>query len=132
MTTENVVSKYYTHLLEKDFDEIINLFADKVTWRIPGNAEQAPWIKDRNNKTEVKAFYMELYSHVEAVSFTINEQFVKGEKAVVTGHLVSRILNTGKLFDSHFTAQFTVENGLITNYLMLEDSYHLVEALKIE
>lgn len=130
MTTENVVNKYYTHLLKKEFHEVINLFAEKVTWRIPGNAERAPWIKDRNSKAEVSEFFKELYSYLEGVSFTINDQFFLGNKAVVTGHLVSRILSTGKLFDSHFTAQFTVENGLITDYLMLEDSYQLVETLK--
>ncbi|AKH94233.1 nuclear transport factor 2 family protein [Elizabethkingia anophelis] len=127
--TQQVVEQYYDNLASGNYEANVQLFADQVEWRIPGDAERAVWIKERNTKEEVRAFFKELYENIEGVSFDITGKFYNENRAVVTGHLVSRVLSTGKLFDSHFTVQFTVEKGLITRYLMLEDSYGLVEAL---
>ncbi|WP_312400281.1 nuclear transport factor 2 family protein [Sphingobacterium sp.] len=128
--TVQTVEAFYNNLANKDYQANINLFADTVEWRIPGNDKVATWIKDRNSKTEIQDFYRELYENLEGVSFDITGKYYDGNKAVVTGHLVSRILRTGKLFDSYFSVEFTVENGLITKYLMLENSYALIESLK--
>ncbi|MCL1673786.1 nuclear transport factor 2 family protein [Elizabethkingia ursingii] len=127
--TQQVVEQYYHNLALGNYEANVQLFADHVEWRIPGNAECAVWIKDRNTKEEVSTFFKELYENIEGISFDVSGKFYHENRAVVTGHLVSRVLSTGKLFDSHFTVQFTIDNGLITKYLMLEDSYGLVEAL---
>ncbi|WP_206156078.1 nuclear transport factor 2 family protein [Chitinophaga fulva] len=127
--TKEVVEAYWNNASSKNYQANASLFADEVEWRIPGNKEKAPWIRDRNTKAEAVSFFQELFVHVEAVSFDITGKFYDGNHAVVTGHLVSRMLSTGKLFDSPFTIQITVANGLITKYLLLEDSLGLVQAL---
>ncbi|AJW62304.1 SnoaL-like domain protein [Elizabethkingia miricola] len=127
--TQQVVEQYYQNLASGNYEACVLLFADSVEWRIPGNAELAVWIKDRNTKEEIRTFFKELFENLETISFEVTGKFYNENRAVVTGHLISRVLSTGKLFDSHFTVQFTVEKGFITKYLMLEDSNGLVEAL---
>ncbi|MDR1202113.1 MAG: nuclear transport factor 2 family protein [Tannerellaceae bacterium] len=130
--TRQIVEQYYDNLAKKDYEANVQLFAETVEWRIPGDATRAIWIKDRNSRDEVREFFRELYENLEGVSFEITGKFYNGNQAVVTGHLVSRVLKTDKLFDSYFTTQFTVENGLITKYLFLEDSLALIECLNQE
>lgn len=130
--TKQVIETFYKNLANNDYQANINLFTDTVEWRIPGNDKVAVWVKDRNSKAEIQDFYKELYENLEGVSFEITGKFYEENKAVVTGHLVARILSTGKLFNTYFSMQFTLQNGLISHYLMLEDSYALVEALKGE
>ncbi|AQX13691.1 hypothetical protein BAX94_06065 [Elizabethkingia meningoseptica] len=127
--TKQIVEEYYKNLKSGNFEAVIRLFSENAEWRIPGNAEQAVWLKDRNGKDEICNFFKELYKNIESISFDITGEFYNAERAVVIGHLISRILSTGKLFNSYFTVQFTVEDRLITKYLMLEDSYALIEAL---
>lgn len=128
--TKSVIEQFYHNLAAKNFEANVQLFAENVKWHIPGNQRMATWIKDRNSRDDIKNFYKELYENLEGVSFDVTRKFYNEDQAVVTGHLVSRILSSGKLFDSYFTVQFTVENNLITEYLMLEDSYALIEAIK--
>lgn len=128
--TTNVIEQFYQNLASQNFEANIQLFAENVKWRIPGNPRVATWIKDRNSRDDIRDFYRELYENLEGVSYEVTGKFYNGNQAVVTGHLVSRILSSGKLFDSYFTVQFTVENNLITEYLMLEDSYALIEAIR--
>lgn len=133
MKTKNiqeVVEEYYSNIALKNYEATMLLFADQVDWRIPGNEKVAPWVKYRKNREEVREFFKDLVEYVEGVSFEVTGKFYDGNQAVVTGHLVTRIRATDKLFESDFTVQFTVENGLITRYLMLEDSFGLVESLK--
>ncbi|MBC9915464.1 nuclear transport factor 2 family protein [Chitinophaga varians] len=127
--TKAVVEAYFNNASVKNYQANESLFADEVEWRIPGNKEKAPWLKDRNTKLEAVSFYQELFTYLEAVSFDITGKFYDGHQAVVTGHLVSRMLSTGKLFDSPFSIQITVRDGRITRYLLLEDSLGLVAAL---
>ncbi|NLR69134.1 nuclear transport factor 2 family protein [Chitinophaga varians] len=127
--TKETVEAYLNNMASKNYQANASLFADNVEWRIPGNKAKAPWIRDRNTKAEAVGFYEELFRYVEGISFEITGKFYDGDQAVVTGHLVSRMLSTGKLFDSLFTIQVTVTDGLITRYILLEDSYNLVEAL---
>lgn len=128
--TRKIVEQYYQNLTLKNYEANVNLFAEQVEWRIPGNAELVGYIKNRHTKAEIRNYYRELNENLEPLSFNITEKFFNGEKAVVTGHMSNRMLSTGNLFESPFTVQFTVKNGLITNYLFLEDSYALVKSLE--
>lgn len=128
--TQVIVEAYYEYLNKKDYEAIVQLFADQIEWRIPGDASRAVWTKDRNSKKEVLEFFKELYENIEGVSYEVTGKFYSGNQAVVTGHLVSRVLKTNKLFDSFFSVQFQVDEGCITKYLFLEDSHALMESLK--
>lgn len=129
-STQEVIDIFYNNIAKGKSNENIKLFSDNIEWRIPGNDSIALWIKDRNTKEEVADFYKDLYQYTEPLTFDITGKFISNNKAVVTGNLTSRIKKTGKIFASPFSVQFIVRDGLITHYLMLEDSFGLTEAMK--
>lgn len=128
-STQAVVEKYLDNVATKNYQANLDLLADQVEWRIPGNQAMAPWIRDRNTKEEVVLFYEELLRHVEPVSFEFTGKFYGGDQAVLAGNLASRMFATGKIFHSPFTIQITVKDGRINRYLLMEDSFGLVETL---
>jgi ketosteroid isomerase-like protein len=107
------------------------LFADQVDWNIPGATDVVPWIGRHSTREGVREFFDELTKGVIADRFDIERTFVDGGHAVSAGRLRSTIRSTGKVIESPFTIQFEVnDDGLITKYLLLEDSWHIADAVR--
>ena len=70
-----------------------------------------------------------LQDNLESVRFEIEHILADGDFAVATGELASRMLSTGVVFESTFSAHFTVRENQIIRYRFLEDSDGLVKAL---
>lgn len=68
-------------------------------------------------------------SSVEPVRVDLQHVVVEGRQAVAVGEFASRMRATGRLYESTFSAHFTVADGRIVRYRLLEDSYGLVLAL---
>lgn len=123
--------KYFTALAERNLENAVVLFADELDWLIPGNEKIAPWLGQRSTRTEVEKFFSLLWQKTEAVSGVINHMATNDNVVIVSGHFETRMLETGKIFDSIFFAEITVVDGLIVKYRLLEDSFGLVQALEI-
>ncbi|MCW3465229.1 nuclear transport factor 2 family protein [Chitinophaga nivalis] len=129
---QQVLEKFLQKLLvERNVPGLLELYAEKVDWDIPGNTEVAPWVGSRSTKAEIATFYEQLYAGLEPISFDVRDRFFLDNKAIITGRVVCRIKKTDKIFDSEFTLHVTIENGLIIQYRMLEDSYALVVAATV-
>jgi ketosteroid isomerase-like protein len=70
-----------------------------------------------------------LWQNIEPVSAQIHHTLVANNFAVVIGEFSARMLPTGKVYDSIFSAYFTIEDNLIVRYRLREDSYGLEKAL---
>ena len=127
--TKKVVEDFYAALAAKNLDKIVNQFSDDVDWFIAGEETLAPWLGQRNNRQEVKEFFQVLQDNLESVRFEIEHILADGDFAVATGELASRMLSTGVVFESIFSAHFTVRENQIIRYRFLEDSDGLVKAL---
>lgn len=128
--TKRIVQEFYTALAARDLEVVASKFSDTLDWYIPSEKSLAPWLGHRKNKEEVKAFFELLLQNIESVSFKIEHIVAEGNFAVATGHFISKMLSTGVLYESPFSAHFTVENNQIIRYRFLEDSNGLVKALK--
>ena len=51
-----------------------------------------------------------------------------GDRAVALEQLASRVTSTNRLIESDFAIAFTVREGAIVSYLLLEDSFAVAEA----
>ncbi len=121
--------KYFTALSERDLEKVIVLFADELDWFIPGNKTIAPWLGQRKTRSEVEDFFRLLWQKTEAISGVINHMATDDNVVIISGSFKTRMLDTGKIFDSLFFAEITVVDGLIVKYRLLEDSFGLVQAL---
>ncbi|PTL81832.1 ketosteroid isomerase [Vitiosangium sp. GDMCC 1.1324] len=128
-TTRAVVTRFYERLALRDPDRISELLAEDVDWYIPGDEALAPWLGRRHHRHEVAAFFRQLLANIDSVRFELQHLLVEGDFAVTTGEFASRMRKTGRVYESLFSTHFTVREGLIVRYRLLEDSHGLVMAL---
>lgn len=53
----------------------------------------------------------------------------QGDRVVALGALASRVLRTGKLIESEFCFDVTVEKGEIIRFRLFEDSFAVAQAV---
>ncbi|WP_037319755.1 nuclear transport factor 2 family protein [Amycolatopsis orientalis] len=128
--TEATLTEFFRRMSTGDTDGASELFAEDVAWDIPGATDLVPWIGPRRNPAEIREFYDLLDKGLIKDRFDVERVLVDGPHAVAIGRLRSTIRSTGKVIETAFTIQFEVnDDGLITKYLLLEDSWHVAQAL---
>ena len=112
-------------------DEIAALCTADLDFNIPGDAGVLPWIGHKKGREAMSDFVSGIRASVESVSFNIDDVLASESRAVVLGHLQSRIKATGKLIDTAFAFVLTfASNGEIASFLMLEDSFAVSAAAR--
>ncbi len=129
VSTRDIVMAYFAALQQRDLSAVVKLFADVVDWDIPGHAGLAPWLGKRRTRAEIEVFFNLLWRSTEAVSGSVDHLLVEGNVALTSGRFASRMLQTGKVYESMFFTEIVVERGLIVRYRLLEEGYGLVLAL---
>ncbi|ONF65063.1 nuclear transport factor 2 family protein [Amycolatopsis keratiniphila] len=128
--TKATLDEFFRRLSTGDADGASELFADSVAWDIPGATELVPWIGPRRNRAEVREFFDLLDKGLVKDRFDVERVLVDGRHAVAIGRLRSTIRSTGKVIQTAFSLEFEVDDdGRITKYLMLEDSWHVANAV---
>ncbi|MER6669082.1 nuclear transport factor 2 family protein [Amycolatopsis japonica] len=128
--TKATLDEFFRRMSTGDADGATELFADSVAWDIPGATELVPWIGPRRNRAEVREFFDLLDKGLVKDRFDVERVLVDGRHAVATGRLRSTIRSTGKVIQTAFSLEFEVDDdGRITKYLMLEDSWHVANAV---
>lgn len=91
-----------------------------------------PWTGKKTGKEEViKALEKLMDAHaVGEDDFEMDHVFIDGNEAAVFGKAGRRVKATGKKFKESFCMRFSINNGLITKFLMLEDSHQIEKAFK--
>lgn len=108
----------------------MNCFAEQVEWNIPGDREIASWTGKRSTKAEIKEFFTTLWENTVPLSAEVDLLLADEENVVVTGVFASKMVKTGKTITSPFSIRIGFKNGLITKYILMEDSYQLSQCLK--
>jgi len=128
--TRSIVNRYLeAHRAGQPPEAIAALFSEDVDWNIPGDTARVPWIGRKIGRAGVADFVRGLRERIESIRFEVRSLLVEGEQAIALGDLESRVKSTGKVIKSPFTFEFAVRDGLITKYLMLEDSFAVREAV---
>ncbi|KZB88134.1 nuclear transport factor 2 family protein [Amycolatopsis regifaucium] len=128
--TQATIAEFFRRMSTGDTDGATELFADEVRWDIPGATELVPWIGPRRNPAEIREFFDLLDKGLIKDRFDVERVLVDGPHAVAIGRLRSTIRSTGKVIETAFTLQLEVnDDGLLTKYLMLEDSWHVAQAV---
>jgi uncharacterized protein (DUF1330 family)/ketosteroid isomerase-like protein len=128
-STRSVVETFFQRLATGEPEELTALLAEDVDWDIPGSTAVAPWVGPRDSRAGVADYLRRLRASVEPIHAEVQHILVDGEVAIASGAFASRMVQTGKVVESIFFAQFLVRDGLIVRYRLLEDSQAVVEAL---
>jgi ketosteroid isomerase-like protein len=104
-------------------DEIASLCTPDIDWNIPGDSGALPWIGHKTGREAISDFVRDTQIMVKSISFDIKEVLASDDRAVILGHVQSRINTTGKLIDSAFAIVLTFADAKIARFLLLEDSF---------
>ena len=131
IATRSIIQTFFKHLSERNLKELTDLFSDNIDWYIPGDETRACWLGRRSNKQEVSDFYELLWKNTEPISVKVENVFVDINKAVIAGEFSTKMLQTGKIVDSLFFIEITIQDNLIVKYRLLEDSLAVSKSLTI-
>lgn len=111
-------------------EKIAELVSENVDWFVAGNTNTVPWIGRKIGKSGAAEFYSQIREQISSESFVIDEILSRGNRVVALGALASRVIHTGKLIESEFCFDFTVENGEITRFRLFEDSFAVAKSVE--
>ncbi|GKW14131.1 hypothetical protein BSK71_06845 [Pectobacterium actinidiae] len=124
-----VVEEFFRRTGSNDpVERIAELVSEQVDWFVAGDTSIVPWIGRKIGKAGAAEFYTQIKEQIASESFEVHEILTRGNRVVVLGELASRILRTGKLIESEFCFDFTVENGEIVRFRLFEDSFAVAKA----
>ncbi|MFB6457200.1 nuclear transport factor 2 family protein [Chitinophaga sp. Hz27] len=107
----------------RNISDILSLFADNVDWYIPGDETKVPWLGKRSHKSELADFYALLWENTVPIHANIAGIFASDNQAVITGEFTTLMTKKNETIQSMFFIHLIIENGLITRYRLLEDSF---------
>jgi len=107
---------------------VLDLFADDMTWDVPGDPTAFPWIGRRAGSEAVRAFLVETKAQLERVRFDVEDVLASDTQAVIVGALASKVRRTGRVIETSFAIALTIDAGRITRFRMLEDSFAVAQA----
>ncbi len=110
--------------------DIAALCEPDLDWNIPGDAGVLPWIGHKTGNSAIADFVSDTQTMIERVSLEIHDVLASDARAVVLGHLQSRVTATGKLIDTSFAIVLTFTGDKIARFLMLEDSFAVSKAAR--
>ncbi|HEY5749790.1 MAG TPA: nuclear transport factor 2 family protein [Chryseolinea sp.] len=129
--TQAILTGFYQSVAEKNPETIASFFADAVDWYIP-KSNLLPWTGKLTKKSEIaKALQLLFDAHVDGEDqFEPGHLFIDGPEAAVFGKASRVVKKTGKRFTTPFCQRFTMAEGKITHFLMLEDTPEIEKAFK--
>lgn len=110
--------------LAKSFDEKAELY-------IPGDTQHVPWIGKRIGRVAITDHFKLLRENITPEKLEFTDILSKGNRVIILGYLESRMKKNNKVMKSEFSIDIVVENGLLTRYHLLEDSFEVSGKVKL-
>lgn len=110
--------------------EISALFSENVDFMIAGDTSHVPWIGKKIGKAGVASFYEGIQKYIDSITFEVEEIIIKKQRAIVLGHLISKVKQTEKIIKTEFAYDLTVQDNKIIRFRMFEDSFAVSEAVR--
>ena len=114
----------------RDPEEIAMPFAEDLVFAVQGDADAMPWIGQRTGRRAMVDFLRDLRALTEPLAFDVDDILASDERAAIIGALQTRIKATGKVMVSQFAIVLTIDDGIVTRFQMLEDSFALSRAAR--
>jgi hypothetical protein len=124
------VKTAYDSFKTGEIAKLLNTLATNITWTTPGPTEILPTAGIRLGRGAVAEFFQTLEANEEVINFEPKEFIAQGDKVVALGTYKWRIKSTNKTIEADWCHIFTVENGIVTNFVEFFDTALAVEAYR--
>lgn len=112
-------------------EELAKSFDEKAEMFIPGDMKNVPWIGKRIGRAAITDHFKLLRENIKPEKLEFTDILSKGNRVVILGYLESRMKKNNKVMKSEFSIDIVVENGLLTRYHLLEDSFEVSGKAKL-
>ncbi|MFE0104875.1 nuclear transport factor 2 family protein [Streptomyces sp. NPDC059009] len=126
-TAREVLDAYLRELHSGYSERMVELFAAKVDWSIPG-ADDVPWLGERSTRDEIADYFTSHAGYVARDEFVVERVLADDRDGVALGYFKGRVKANNAPMESWFAIQVTVSDGLITRYRFYEDSLEVARA----
>ena len=126
-----ILQGFFQGIAARDPETIASFFAEEMDWYIP-ESDVLPWTGKRTRKSEiVKALQLLFDAHIDGEDqFETDHMFMDGKEVAVFGKASRLVKKTGKRFTTPFCQRFTIADGKIKKFLMLEDTPEIEKAFQ--
>jgi ketosteroid isomerase-like protein len=127
--TRALVLEFMARLGAADHDGVAALFSERVDWRIAPNPS-VPWVRPRATRADVAKHFAEMRGaqYPEDVHASLDSLLASDTEAIAMGTVGGRVRATGRAFSTPYAVRFTVADGEITGYHIVEDSLAVAAA----
>lgn len=89
-----------------------------------------PWVGHKTGRSAIAEFIRETQTMIRRESLEIQDVLTNEHRAVILGHLKTRVKATGKLIDGAFAIVLRFSGAKLASFLMLEDSFATAAAAR--
>lgn len=129
--TKETVDKFFQYVTAKNPEKIASMVSENVDWYI-FESKYMPWTGHRSKRSEVEELFKTLFSYfidgsekLEAKSFLL-----QGNQVAVFGTIERTVKKTGKHFKMPLAIHLTVENNLISQFTIYEETLIIEKAFQ--
>jgi 3-oxoadipate enol-lactonase len=122
-----VVQAYFAAFGAGDLDGVLALLADNVVWHVDGSVT-VPTIGLLRGRERVHRWLSEFPNGFTPRVFAIDRLFESGDDVMALGRFRHLARATGRVVGSDLAIRFTVRDGRIERYQIMEDSLLLARA----
>ena len=116
----------------RDPEQIAAMFAPDLVLEVPGDDGALPWIGRSTGREAMARFLRDQRALTEPGSFEVEDVLGSDARAVIVGHLKTRIKATDRVVAGSFAFILTIIDGLILRFQMLENSFAVSQAARIK
>ena len=109
-------------------EKVAELFSEPLDWHIPGDVGAQPWLGKQKGRQAVIDFISNTGAMITREKLEVHDILGNDTKAIILGKLGSRLNANGNRIETDFAVILTISDGLISRYLMLEDSFAVSQA----
>ncbi len=126
-TSASVVESYFAAFGAGDLDGALALMTEDVIWHVDG-AVSVSTVGLLRGREHVRRWLEGFPQNFEPLVFAIDRLFESGDEVMAVGRFRHTVLATSRTVGSDLAIRFTVRDGQIARYQILEDSLLLARA----
>ncbi|MEV7800057.1 nuclear transport factor 2 family protein [Microbacterium foliorum] len=123
-TTAEITGAFLERLGAQDAEGLGALFAEDIDWIVPGDPDLTPWAGRRTHRSEVPAYFRDLWSALVPGKSVVSVTAVvtEGDEAVIFAVFDHVAAPTGRPFHTDVALRLTVVDGAVTRMHLFEDT----------
>ncbi|NML56816.1 nuclear transport factor 2 family protein [Chryseobacterium cheonjiense] len=131
LQTKQTVDKFFEYVGSKNPDKIASVISENVDWYI-FESKYMPWTGHRSKRDQISELFKTLFTYFVEGSdkFEAQSFLLRGNQVAVFGMVERTVKKTEKHFKMPFAMRITVENNLITQFTMYEETLIIEKAFQ--